>query len=244
MIRLAGPLFILGLVLILVPLAHAELNCDTDCRDWSTETWSVPCPTIEKPFRKCDKSAVNPAKKAQCEAYKATICGVAPGGTNIREVKRGVEDGWHCAWGKEYAEQDYITAASASAASVAVGNPGPIIAYIKAEMNAQVEEIANSLGDVPLSVVYDCLMQSLQQKRFVEYKGMRIKAGVASYNFWGPGRVPLPNHHQIYVCFTPIEGSPSSSSDHPGPSGPQVKGLILQKYNSLGSASGLLVLRS
>jgi hypothetical protein len=104
--------------------------------------------------------------------------------SNRNDVRAKLEDGWSVIYGKNFTEADWAQGVAAIAESIASDSPSSFLRWFGDEMNDNLTKIQRNLSDVAMSDLQRWIVQSLKQKTVIQYKGLRLEAGFATYNRW------------------------------------------------------------
>ena len=103
--------------------------------------------------------------------------------SNRNEVRANLEkDGWTVVWGKNFTEADWALGTKAIAESIVARSPAPFLAWFDAVLQQNFTKIQQNLKGVAKADLERWLLQSLESKSIVTYKGFKIQAGFATYN--------------------------------------------------------------
>jgi hypothetical protein len=130
---------------------------------------------------------------------------------------KGDGGGWIVAYGDEFDTPDYLEAVGYIAASVASGNPGPLMGYFKQLIDRNIIALKESFKGLKSEVLESTFVKLLTDKALkgslesmrqtIEGTNVQVKLGIATYSSTGSGvatagqKVDWLNHYQVYVAF-------------------------------------------
>lgn len=149
--------------------------------------------------------------------------------SNRGEVRKNLHrGGWKIAWGRVFAEGDWLEGAGAIVASYYSSNPKPFYLWIKLKVRENYVKIRSQIPGIAEDKLVELFEKSVEEGRIVQYKNMRLDAGFATYNRWKEWTHPsldtsswppkyknvtektaLPNWHQFYIRFKFVRGEES-----------------------------------
>lgn len=129
--------------------------------------------------------------------------------TNKWEIRHNLEKGgWWVAYGKEIGYQEYYEFYQAVGASVASGNPGPVIAFLGALLAESAEVLVQNAGkefkgkvqELAKKEIVAAMQDAIQngKVRTLRLRKVEFQIGMATYNRSESG-APLPNTFQPYM---------------------------------------------
>ena len=162
--------------------------------------------------------------------------------SNRDEVRTKLDqDPWQVIWGKNFTEADWARGTGAIAESIAVENPGPFLDWFEQTLDENFTKIERNMQDVTRADLKKWILQSLESKRIITYRGLRIQAGFATYDRWERAvydeprtrrtnfppffeaytvrverTINLPNWHQFYIRYQLVGTQAGGGSDSRG----------------------------